>query len=340
MTAAARRRGREGMVLVMVLFFVLLLAAAIATFLRRVAVDASMATNRDRAQEAEALARGGVRLAEVLLLEDLREQSGQPDGIDSVWARVRDRDLIEDPEIELRVEIEDAAARINLNGFRVEGAVDEAGRLYLEQLLAGVIAIMPGRPEEKLYDPAELAANLVDWIDADEVGLDGAPETELYARADPPYAPSNLPLLSVDELRLVAGFDGKLVDALRPFVGVYPLAGGGGINLNTAPPWVLMQLLRGSEVSGLRPVEEDDVRRLVEAREQGVLCGGSEAQSPDCIPLSEIFGGETVEPAPVERSNVFRVTAVARVVDVERRIETVIDRSDPAELGRLSWRVE
>jgi type II secretory pathway component PulK len=330
------------MVLVMVLFFVLLLASAVATFLRRVAVDASAATNRDRAQQAEALARGGVRLGEVLLLEDLRETgggAGQPDSLDAVWARVRDLDLVDDPDVDLHVRIEDAAARINLNGFLEEGAVPEEGRLYLEQLLAGVVAIMPGAPEEKRYDPALLAANLVDWVDADELTIDGGPEDELYARTDPPYFPRNLPLLSVDELRLVAGFDGPLVAALRPFVGVYPLAGGGGINLNTAPPWVLMQLLRGSEVSGLRPLEEDDVRRLVEARAEGVLCAG-ESQTPGCVPLAEIFGAETVRPEPVERSNVFTVTAVARVFDVERRIEAVVDRSDPQELARLSWRVQ
>ena len=343
MTAAQRRasRSRSGIVLVMVLFFVLLLASAMASFLRRVAVDAGIAMNRDRAQQAESLARGGVRLAEAILLEDLRTKGAQggPDSRHDLWARAGELDLIEDPDVDLHVRIEDAAARINLNGFLVKGAVDEKGRLFLQQLLTGVVAIMPGRPEELLYDPIELSANLADWIDSDEVSANGAPEEELYQRSDPPHRPPNRPLLSVDELRLVDGFDGRLVDALRPFVGVYPLAGGGGINLNTAPEWVLIQLQRGSDVSGLRVLEEKDVRRIADAREEGMICGGVEP-AQGCTSLAELLEGDTLEPVATERSKVFTVTAVARVFDVERRIETVLDRSAEGGPRRLSWSVQ
>ncbi len=340
MTTVPQRvlRSQSGIVLVMVLFFVLLLASAMASFLRRVAVDSSIATNRDRAQQAEALARGGVRLAEAILLEDLRSKGAQggPDSHHDLWARASELDLIDDPDVDLRVQIEDAGARINLNGFLAKGVVDEKGRLYLQQLLAGVIATMPGRPEELLYDPVELAANLVDWIDSDEVSANGAPEDELYQHRNPPYRPPNRPLLSVDELRLVAGFDGRLVDALKPLVGVY---GGGGVNLNTAPEWVLIQLQRGSAVSGSRALEEKDVRRIAKAREEGTICGGDES-AEGCTPLAELLEGDTLEPAATERSKVFTVTAVARVLDVERRIETVIDRTATGGPKRLSWSVQ
>lgn len=330
-----------GIVLVVVLFFVLLLTASIASFLRRVAMDAGIAMHRDRARQAESIARGGIRLGEALLLEDLRTaEPGSPDALQSVWARVRGVDLDDDPDIDLTLDIEDAAARFNLNAMLQQGKVDEAMRTQLASLIEGVIAIMPEPPAEGHYDAAQLAANVADWIDADDVASDGSAEQEIYARQTPPRRPSNLPLLSVDELRLVDGFDGPLVEALRPFVGVYPLVGGGGINLNTAPPWVLAQLQRGSEISGFRPLEAEDVKRIVEAREKGPLCAGEAATAPNCTPLTEILGTDTIEPTPTMRSSVFRVRATARVVDVERRIEAVIDRSDPAELLRLSWRSE
>jgi type II secretory pathway component PulK len=340
MSAAHRSRANDGIVLVMVLFFVLLLASAMASFLRRVAVDAGVATNRDRAQQAESLARGGVRLAEAILLEDLRVkgQQGGPDSRHDLWARAGDVDMIDDPDVDLHVRIDDAASRINLNGFLEKGVVSADNVAYLSALLAGVIAIMPGRPEELRYDPDELAANLVDWIDADEVRADGSLEEEIYQKRNPPTRPPNQPLLSVDELRMVEGFDGRLVEALKPFVGVYPLVGGGGVNLNTAPPWVLIQLLRGGEVGGQRPLQEDDVRRIVDARDEGPLCSG-ESSSPNCRSLSELLDGETLRPKPTEHSNVFVVTAIARVVDVERRIETVIDRAAEGGPKRLSWRV-
>jgi general secretion pathway protein K len=305
-------------------------------------VDAGVASNRDRAQQAESLARGGIRLAEAILLEDLREkgQQGTPDSRHDLWARAGAVDLIDDPDVDLHVRIEDAAARIDLNGFLEQGAVAEDKKVYLQQFLAGVIAIMPGRAEEHAYDPAELAANLVDWIDTDEVRANGEPEDEIYQRRDPPTRAPNRPLLSVDELRLVEGFDGKLVDALKPFVGVYPLVNGGGVNLNTAPPWVLIQMLRGTDVSGLRPLEEKDVRRIVDARDEGLVCSG-ESPAPDCsTSVAELFDGEQLAPAPAERSSVFVVTAVARVMDVERRIEAVIDRDAQEGPKRLSWRVD
>jgi len=266
------------------------------------------------------------------------EQAG-PDTRHDLWARAGDIDLIEDPDIDLHLDIEDTAARINLNGFLEQGAVPEKGRLYLQQLLAGVIAIMPGRPEELNYDPLELAANLVDWIDKDEVSADGAPEDQRYQRRNPPHRAPNRPLLSVDELRFVEGFDGQLVDALRQFVTVYPLVGGSGVNLNTAPPWVLIQLQHGTEVSGTTPFDEKLVRRIVDAREEGPLCSGTGAGA-DCTPLSALLEGDEIAPLPTERSQVFVVTARARVVDVERRIEAVIDRSAEGGPQRLSWRVD
>jgi general secretion pathway protein K len=351
------------MVLIVVLFFVLLLASSIAVFVRRVTIDASIAIQRDRSLRAEALARGGIRLAHALLLEDLRLDGGEPapDNPRDAWARVRGLDLAEDPDAELFLEIEDTAARLNLNalagagergepsaagdlpgaGSQLGGGVEnmDARRLFLTEFLERVIEGMPGRPEDKEYDPQELAENLIDWVDPDDVSLRGGPEAEVYQERTPPYRPSNLPLLSLDELRLVAGFDAALVAALRPYVTVFPLVGQTGINLNTAPDWVLYQVTRGSDVSGMRRVEEEDVERLVAARDEGLLCS-AEAEGSECVSVTELFDGESIDPPMQDRSQVFTVRAVARVVDVERRIEAVIDRSSPSRPLRLSWRVE
>ena len=339
-----RGRREGGVVLLVVLFFVLLLVTSIATFLRRVAIDAGVATNRDRALEAEALARGGVRLGQVLLLEDLRLASSAPSATDSkhsIWARVAGVNLIEDPNVSLTIDVEDAAARINLNGFLDQnGSVVPQGKAFLEQLLSNVIDTLPGKAGEKGYDPGDLADNLIDWIDKDQVRQSGGPETDLYQKRDPPIVPPNRPLLSVDELRLVAGFDGPLVDALRPYVGVYPLVGGGAINLNTAPSWVLAQITVGSDVSGYRAIEEDTVKRILEARDKSLVCGSGN-QVSGCTTTTDLFAGESPFPKPSSGpSSVFVVRAHARVVDVERTVEAVIDRTKPSQPLRLAWRVD
>src|SRR5215510_1491772 len=63
-------RRRSGIVLVVVLFFALLLASTVATFARIALIDHMIVKNRDARARADALARGGVRLATALLLED------------------------------------------------------------------------------------------------------------------------------------------------------------------------------------------------------------------------------------------------------------------------------
>ena len=93
-------RRERGVALVLVLFFALLLFSVVATFLRRSTVDAMIVRNRDRAAQAEALARGGVRVARLLLLEDrLREfdpETGEDrrgESLDDVWARVGELEI-------------------------------------------------------------------------------------------------------------------------------------------------------------------------------------------------------------------------------------------------------
>jgi type II secretory pathway component PulK len=135
----------------------------------------------------------------------------------------------------------------------------------------------------------------------------------------------------------VEGFDGRLVNALRPYLTVHPYVGGGGINPNTAPPHVLSLLFVFDGVD-LRLVPEDTVRNILEVRADGdVLCpedGGSE----DCVQMNTIVPHE-VFPPPAFESHVFVVTAEAAVGPVLRTIEAVVDRANPGDPWVLSWRV-
>ena len=161
----------------MVLFFVLLLASAMASFLRRVAVDAAIAVNRDRAQQAESLARGGVRLAEAILLEDLRTKGARradPTAATTCGRAPVMSISIDDPDVDLHVRIEDAAARINLNGFLVQGRRRREGTPLSPTASHRRHRDHAGPPRRAALRPVELSANLVDWIDSDEVSANGA----------------------------------------------------------------------------------------------------------------------------------------------------------------------
>ncbi len=151
----------------------------------------------------------------------------------------------------------------------------------------------------------------------------------------------------MDELRLVEGFDVELVEALRAYVSVYPFAPGGcgdqlvgcGVNLNSAPPHVLASLFYNDGVDQ-RLASEDVVRAILRARQDGSgVC--LEGQSvDDCTPISEIVtNANSIFPPPTFTSEIFVVTAEARVGEIRRSVEAVVDRSEPAEPRLLSWRV-
>jgi general secretion pathway protein K len=80
-----------------------------------------------------------------------------------------------------------------------------------------------------------LLAGVVDWIDADEneSGSGGA-ESNFYQSMKEPYRAANALFKSVDELRLVRGFNESpvLVTLLQPYLTVLPVADA-GLNFNT-----------------------------------------------------------------------------------------------------------
>jgi type II secretory pathway component PulK len=335
------RRRESGVVLVMVLVFLLLMVSSVFAFQRRAVLDSTIVQNRDALARAEALARGGVRLAWALLLEDrLRESQGalQAETPYDVWARAENLKLPLDDDAELHLHIEDTASRLNLNALFADGVVrDTASETLLVALLDYVIR-QAAFPPERQYDPRELARNLIDWVDADQASLRGGLEDDVYQRQDPPYRAANRPFLSLDELGLVEGFDAPLVEALRPYLTVYPYVNGGGIDPNTAPPWVLAVLYHGAG-GDYRLADPTLAEDLVRLRDRGRLLCGGDLDDPLCAPLAENVPGD-IYPPPTFSSNVFRVRAEARVGSVTRTLETVLDRSDPNTPLVLAWKME
>jgi general secretion pathway protein K len=337
---------RRGFVLVVVVFFTVLLFSGIATFLRRSTLDAAIVRNRDLTQRAEALARGGVRLGIVLLQQDRLEEEAdripKAETASDLWALAQELEVTTEDGGTLRLAIEDGRARINLNALvpkgeqDADGAVDKA-RAWLELFFAKIVEEMPGRPEQKPYEPADLAANLIDYLDEDEVTQRGEPEDAWYQEQDPPYRTSPYgALLSVDELALVRGFDAELLEAVRPYVTVFPLKGSAVVNPNTAPTWVLASL--AAEDLEMRLVGEEDVQQLDKVRSENAVC---EASAGKCLALDESLGASKKFFPSLEglRSDVFRIEAQARYGDVRRVVEAVVDRKNPAQPVLLDWRV-
>lgn len=343
-SARAGTRRERGVVLVTVLFFALLLMSTVATFLHKATMDNKIVRNREASARAEALAQGGVELAKALLLEDRAQelQSGVSGNSDQdVWALANGQALPTGDGASLRLHIEDAGARLNLNAvlqFSDAGTPNPAAQPLLQELIQKAIDDMPIPPADKaLYDVTDLAANLIDYVDPDDVRLRGGYEDDVYQRRNPPQRPANRPLLNVDELRLVEGFDARLVDALRPYVTVYPFASTTGINPNTAPPHVLALLFSDDGVGNLTLASEDTVRAILKVRQEGGTVCGEAQREEGCTPIRELVPN-AIYPPPSWGGDVFTVVAEATVGEVHRSIEAVVDRRENPPL-LLSWRV-
>ncbi len=95
----AKRRG--GIILPIVLIIALLLSAAILTFVRRSVIDGVIVKNRQAAYSAEALARGGIRIATGFLFvhryqEELARVQNKGTGgatLEDPWARLHEKPL-------------------------------------------------------------------------------------------------------------------------------------------------------------------------------------------------------------------------------------------------------
>jgi len=341
-----RARRERGVVLVVVLFFALLLTSSIATFLKRSTIDYMVSRHREDAAQAEAIARGGVQIAIALLLDDKVQKSLPIHTGREAWGMAKDFDIEIGAGAALELRIEDTGSKVNLNalyhvqeGVAAQGLLGEQAVRFLTELLRKTIDEMELTPEKKaLYNVAELAENLADYLDSDEERQRGGREDDFYARQDPPYAARNGPILSVAELRLVEGFNPSLVTALADYVTVYPYVGGGGINPNTAPPHVLALLYASDGGSQEELADKDIVQQILDLRQEEAILCPEEVNAEECTPIGEVVQNQ-IFPPPEYESSAFIVHAKATVGEIERTVETVIDITQPSTPLLLSWRV-
>ncbi len=186
------------------------------------------------------LRRGALHWASLALLEDAAQNS--TDHLGESWAMGLPTLPVDGGTI--KVSIEDAQSRFNLNSVAGKDPTGLANLRVLQRLLEGL-----------QLDP-QLANAVVDWTDPDsEVSAGGAEDVD-YLNFNPPYRAANRPMASVDELRLVRGFDAKTVAALLPYVTVLPVASN-IINVNTASPKVLVALVDHLDLPTAQRIAED-----------------------------------------------------------------------------------
>lgn len=393
MSGAGRREG--GIVLAIVLVMIFALITAVYSFQRRAIIDATISRNRVDAAEADALAKGGLRIAEALVAVVRAKQlqaavgggapaddaapptlslpggggaAGGSGGIDALWQGIENVPIELEGGRTLRVEIEDEGAKLNLNALVAPPATEEEGSdlppldeeedperdeadglrdddeavEYLTEVMETVLDGMDSAMDTP-YDAERIAKNILDFIDSDSTAIDGRSEDEYYRRQDPPYRAWNQPLVSIDQLGLVEDVDPMLLEELRHYLTVHPIAGSQGINLNRAPPWVLKLVYSGAS-GNRRLIDARLVEDLVRLRQKGKLICDDQGADPRCVTRGDVGNGELgnggiyPEASLPAQPVVFRVVASAQVGDITRRFEAIYDTRPNPGPQLLSWR--
>ena len=209
---SARPR-RRGMILLLVLVVIAVLSLSAFTFTELMLVEREAVRLSQRQAQAEALAASGAEMARLFLAWDEPSQfeaGGRYDNfdrfsnvlvIDDVQARDRGRFTLLAPAIAdgyyggVRYGLEDESTRLNLNALLMlddyaknAAGAENGGR----EILMG----LPGMTED-------IADSILDWIDSDDEPREFGAEIDYYASLDPPYAPKNGPLDTVEELLLI-----------------------------------------------------------------------------------------------------------------------------------------
>jgi general secretion pathway protein K len=187
------------------------------------------ARRRDQVQ-AQALAMAGVQWARQIVFENAPAalvHLGQP------WAFRLPATPIENGSI--GGYIVDAQAGLNLNNLA--NSPSDSLRAAFQRLFA------------ELGEPATFLNAIGDWVDPDDRPADnGGAEDAYYLAQSVPGLAANAPLQRVSELLAVRGADAVLVARLFPFVDA--IGAPAAVNVNTAPPEVLMAAIGGLDATG------------------------------------------------------------------------------------------
>jgi len=231
---AARARQR-GVAVILALLIVMLATTLAAYMAQQQYMWQQQVENQFNWAQARKIGIAAIDWARAVLADDAAANSYDYPG--ELWTKQLPSATVENGEV--KGTIEDQQGLFNLNNL-VQGGVTSAADVARFQRLLAMLDL-----------PRELAVSLSDWMDADgEVQYPGGAEDAYYLALPEPHRTANRPLVELDELLLVRGFDAPTLKRLRPYVSVLPAPTA--INVNFAPAEVLASLADGLTISAAR----------------------------------------------------------------------------------------
>jgi general secretion pathway protein K len=312
-------KGERGFALVITLLITALLVALTVEFVNEVFVDTSSRQGFTDGQQASLLAGSGMEAARKLLPLGLSIHPGYTSLAD--LEQLAKLMQIEDENGTIRVTAEEESGKLNINAIVNPDGTDNA-----------VYRSVADRLFKKLGLPQELLDAVADWIDNGDVPRTAGAETPYYQTLKPPYGSKNGNLETLEELRLVKGFDAKTVERLRPYITVYydvPGSPTTPININTAAKELLAALDEAMTDSMVREII--DKRKDTPFKNPGDL--GSRVSGMAGLAQTIASDGRIMQQ---EKGAVYRILSQATVKETTRYIEAVVRLGNQSQI--LYWR--
>lgn len=333
----------SGSSLIVVLWIIGLLSMFVMAFAFDMHIQAKITSTWRKKLKAEYLARGGIELARMTLLE-----TGDPD-VNNTDSSVY---LSKGSEEELRMAAYTLAHGGGASFSRElgEGSVSvtispENARMNINSMINVTNREETYQNWDSLFETVgvpretrdELVDCLIDWVDVNELSHLNGVESEYYERLTPPYSSKNGPFDTVNELVLIKGFDELIHEkdktvyqAVSKFLTTY--SEGKKININAALRDTLMAYLE---------IDAQLADEIIAARAGSDGIEGTDDDRPfkdanDFLTRMPAFDPSVADHIAFSATGRFTITSRGKAGNIERLVSCVAKLED-RNLTVLNW---
>lgn len=272
------------------------------------------------------IAKSGFYGAEALLMED----TNAFDSLNEEWAKVellsaQSAALFEDGYF--RLDITDESGMIPVNCL----FKDHTYNSDIEDMLIRFLTLSQFRLDAR--QAGDIVDTIRDWIDEDDEITGFGAEGMYYEALEQPYPCKNGPLDSIDELLRIKGISRELYDGTEENPGIryyLTVQDTGAININTAPPPVLMALADG--------ITEEMVSHMEEFRDDENNNLSSSLWYKQVPGMDAI----TISPSLIDtQSDIFTITSTGVLNRMSKQVQGVVKRDSAKKtVTILSWKAD
>lgn len=227
---------QRGTAIIVALFVVALVAAAAIAMIDRLRIDMRRTELLLNNTRANFYAEGSIAWAKDQLVNDWKlQQTGRIIDHTPIQSPVNDAN-----DAKVFSIIYDAQANFNIN--TLSNTQSQTAFIRLLLLL---------KPDLNTDQAKNLMQNIISWTTP---GGNNNKLDDYYGKLHPPYRAPHAPILSISELRMVKDMTPQLFALLAPNITALP-ADALQINVNNAPPTVLMSLSPSMSLDGAKTIE-------------------------------------------------------------------------------------